>query len=256
MIRAKEKKYGAEHILELYPKSALISLGISIFLMTSVFAYPMIKSLLEKDPDDDQLKVMTRVINYSQLSAPPPIQLERPDPKTLQAVPKIKKVKFLQPVAKSDEEVPDEEELPTMEEMEHSQIDTYDQEGVDSILVDVDFVIDIPPTPAPKELFTIVQKMPEFEGGEARLWEYLGENLDYPDMAREAGQEGVVYMQFVIEADGKITEVEVVRGVSYLLDNEAMQVISRMPNWTPGEQNGRKVRVKFYIPIRFRLKSQ
>lgn len=247
---------GAEHLMRTYPRNTMLSLMVSSTLILGAFMYPTIKDWFTKEPEKDQLKVKSRVINYSQLSAPPPIELERPQPKMLQAVPKVKQVKFLQPVAKQDEEVPDEEELPTMEELETANISTVDQDGVDSILVDVDFVIEAPPEPEPREVFSIVQKMPEFEGGEAMLWKYLGEQLEYPEMAREAYIEGVVYIQFVIEVDGSISEVQVVRGVSYLLDNEAVRVISNMPNWQPGEQNGRKVPVKFFMPIRFRLNDQ
>lgn len=236
--------------------NAIASLCISVFLIMAVFAYPTLKQLFKKEPDSDKLKVKAaRVINYSQLSAPPPIALEQPEPETLKAVPKVKTVKFLQPVAKKDEEVPDDIEVPTMEEMEHSLIGTENQEGVDSIVVDVDFTIELPPEPAPpSRIFSIVEQMPLFRNGDADLLAYLGDNVEYPQVAKEHGIEGTVYVQFVVETDGTVSSVTVVRGVHYSLDKEAARAVSEMPSWKPGSQNNQPVRVQFVIPIQFDLR--
>ena len=258
MKPAKPRSYGAEDLRKRYPLHALGSVGISSLLVVTAFAYPTFKHLFEKDPEQDKLNVeASRVINYSQLSAPPPISLERPEPKTFESAPKIKTVKFLQPVAKKDEEVPEEVEIPTMDEMEHTQIGTVDQEGVDSIVVDVDFVVELPPEPEPEpeEVFAMVESMPEFVGGEEAFMNYLRMNLDYPTIALEARIQGIVFLQFVVEKDGSITDIKVLRGVVSSLDEEAVRVVRQMPKWIPGEQNGRKVRVKYSLPVRFRLRD-
>ena len=82
---------------------------------------------------------------------------------------------------------------------------------------------------------------------------YLGSNIKYPTISQETGSQGKVIVQFVVDRDGTISNPEVVRGVDPYLDKEAIRVISSMPKWTPGVQNGKKVRVKFTVPVSFRL---
>lgn len=95
--------------------------------------------------------------------------------------------------------------------------------------------------------------MPEFPGGAAALMKYLGTNIKYPTISQEMGSMGRVIVQFVVDKDGTITNPTVVRGVDAYLDKEAIRVISSMPKWKPGVQNGKKVRVKYTVPVVFRL---
>ena len=98
-----------------------------------------------------------------------------------------------------------------------------------------------------------VEIMPEFPGGTAALMKYLGTNIKYPTISQEMGSAGRVIVQFVVDKDGSISNPEVVRGVDAYLDKEAIRVISSMPKWRPGVQNGKKVRVKYTVPVVFRL---
>ena len=98
-----------------------------------------------------------------------------------------------------------------------------------------------------------VEIMPEFPGGTAALMKYLSGNIKYPMISQETGSQGKVIVQFVVDKDGTITNPEVVRGVDPYLDKEAVRVISSMPKWKPGVQNGKKVRVKYTVPVMFRL---
>ena len=98
-----------------------------------------------------------------------------------------------------------------------------------------------------------VEIMPEFPGGTAALMKYLSGNIKYPTISQETGSQGKVIVQFVVDKDGTITNPEVVRGVDPYLDKEAVRVISSMPKWKPGVQNGKKVRVKYTVPVVFRL---
>lgn len=98
-----------------------------------------------------------------------------------------------------------------------------------------------------------VEVMPEFPGGTAALMKYLGSNIKYPTISQEAGSQGKVIVQFVVDKDGAISNPEVVRGIDPYLDKEAIRVISSMPKWKPGVQNGKKVRVKYTVPVVFRL---
>ena len=251
--------YGAEYFQRNYPKQALISFSVSASLIIISFAYPIIKSWFEPTVQEAPIKVkVKRVINYSELSAPPPIDLEKEE-KLLKARPKAKMVKFLQPVAKKDEEVEDElEEVPTMDELETTQIGTVDKDGIDSIIIAEDHIISLPPPPENPEIsepFSFVQKMPEFKGGEMEFLRHLSEEIKYPQIAIDGGIEGTVRIQFIIEEDGSTSGAKVIRSVHSSLDQEALRVIENMPAWIPGEQNGKKVRVFITVPIRFMLEK-
>ncbi|MDR4987532.1 MAG: energy transducer TonB [Bacteroidales bacterium] len=102
-------------------------------------------------------------------------------------------------------------------------------------------------------IFTVVEDQPEFPGGEAARQRFLEENLRYPQMAREAGIQGTVFVTFVVETDGSVTDVRILRGIGGGCDEEAMRVVRMMPRWQPGRQRGQPVRVQFNMPIRFRL---
>lgn len=104
--------------------------------------------------------------------------------------------------------------------------------------------------------FTVVEEMPIFPGGDRGLWKYLGENVKYPAEAHKNGIEGKVICQYVVDKDGSITEIEVVRSVDKNLDAEAIRVIKSMPKWTPGKQRGNVVRVKYTLPINFSLDNK
>jgi periplasmic protein TonB len=103
------------------------------------------------------------------------------------------------------------------------------------------------------EIFTIVEEMPSFPGGEEALFKYLGNEIKYPAMAKDAGIQGTVYVTFVIGSDGKVKDVKVLRGVKGL-DDEAIRVVEKMPNWKPGKQRGKSVSVQYNLPIRFVLR--
>lgn len=103
------------------------------------------------------------------------------------------------------------------------------------------------------EIFQVVEDMPSFPHGNVQKW--IAQNVKYPVIARENGIQGKVYIQFVIEKDGSITDVKVVRGVDSSLDKEASRVINMMPKWKPGKQRGKPVRVSYTLPINFQLAS-
>ncbi len=105
-----------------------------------------------------------------------------------------------------------------------------------------------------EEIFIVVETMPEFPGGQAELFKYLSENVKYPVIAQENGIQGRVVCQFVVNKDGSIVDVEVVRsGGDASLDKEAVRVIKSMPKWKPGKQRGKPVRVKYTVPVNFKL---
>ena len=103
------------------------------------------------------------------------------------------------------------------------------------------------------EIFTIVEEMPEFPGGMAKLADYLAKNIKYPQMARESGIQGRVFVNFVVEPDGHVSNVNVMRSLGGGCDEEAMRVVKSMPKWKPGKQRGKAVRVSYILPVNFKL---
>jgi protein TonB len=103
------------------------------------------------------------------------------------------------------------------------------------------------------QIFMVVESMPEFPGGEANLYKFLAENIKYPQMAKESGIQGRVFVTFVVERDGSVTDVRVLRGIGGGCDEEAIRVVKAMPKWTPGKQRGKSVRVQYNLPVKFTL---
>ncbi len=104
-----------------------------------------------------------------------------------------------------------------------------------------------------QQIFQVVEEMPEFPGGMGECMKFLGKNIKYPQISQENGVQGRVIVQFVVNQDGSIVDPVVVRGVDPYLDKEALRVIAMMPKWKPGKQRGKAVRVKFTVPVMFRL---
>ena len=170
-------------------------------------------------------------------------------------------VKFTAPIIKKDEEVKEEDEI-KLDEVQKSDkaVGAFTVEGNDEVGGSVlkakeDIAAPEPPKHVVEEtkIFTVVEQMPMFPGGDAALMGYLRDNIHYPTVAAENGVQGRVVVGFVVERDGSITDVKVLRSVDPSLDREAMRVVKSMPRWTPGKQNGSAVRVKYQVPVTFRL---
>lgn len=103
------------------------------------------------------------------------------------------------------------------------------------------------------KIYTVVEQMPMFPGGDADMMKFLAQTVQYPPVAAKNGVQGRVVVGFVVERDGSLTDVCILRGADPSLDREAMRVVKSMPNWTPGKHNGKLVRVRYQVPISFRL---
>lgn len=121
--------------------------------------------------------------------------------------------------------------------------------------IEIKEIVDVVVEEEPQEEapFMVVEKMPEFPGGISALMAYLTKNIKYPAVCRENNIQGRVLIQFIVNKDGSIVDPEVVKSVNPYLDKEALRVISTMPKWTPGEQRGKPVRVKYTVPVNFKL---
>ena len=171
--------------------------------------------------------------------------------------------KFTAPVIKKDELVKEENQVKQMDKLDDKvAVGAEDKEGVKDRTVEAvrnDIAVAVPPPPpAPKpevstKVFDVVEEMPSFPGGNGALMSYLNSNTKYPVVAQENGVQGRVIISFVVERDGSISDVKVARSVDPSLDREAQRVVKSMPRWTPGKQNGQTVRVKYTVPVVFRL---
>lgn len=185
-----------------------------------------------------------------------PVKIEEAKP-----VEKVKSsVKFVPPVIKKDSEVKPEEELKSQDDLNKTKtaIGSFDVKGNDDAAGEVLKAKEViaqpePPKEEETKVFEVVEQMPSFPGGQAALLQYLSNNIKYPQIAMENGVSGRVVCTFVVERDGSITDIRVARGVDPSLDKEAIRVLKSMPHWIPGKQNGSAVRVKFTVPVTFKL---
>ena len=191
---------------------------------------------------------------------PPPEQMQVPEERATQ--------KLTPPEIKKDELVKEENQMKQVSDLDKNvAIGAENKEGTDERIVPPSAVEAPPPPPpppaeAPKEevkqdvenkIFEVVEQQPSFPGGQGALMSWLASNIHYPPVAEENGIQGRVVVSFVVEKDGSITQVQVVRGVDPSLDKEAVRVTKSMPKWTPGKQNGQAVRVKYNLPVTFKL---
>lgn len=180
----------------------------------------------------------------------------------LQKVEKVKSsIAFTPPVIKKDSEVKPEEEMKTQDELNENKtaIGAFDVKGNDEEGGTVLKAVEEIATPEPpkheeeNKVFDVVEQMPSFPGGPSALMAYLSSHVKYPAVAEENGIQGRVTVQFVAEKDGSVTDVKTMKSVDPSLDREAERVVRSMPKWIPGKQNGSAVRVKYFVPVVFRL---
>ena len=167
-------------------------------------------------------------------------------------------IKFTAPVIKKDEEVHEDDEIKSQEELTSTKVaisiaDVKGNDEANGADIAVSRLLEVMGVPIyisdiESKRLTVSDSLIRRE-----LMSYLGKNIKYPTIAQENGTQGRVIIQFVVERDGTITDVHVARGVDPYLDKEAVRVVQSMPKWIPGKQNGKAVRVKFTVPVMFRL---
>lgn len=191
----------------------------------------------QKETDDSDLCLNAGLSIFDQEMIP----ITLPEKKTVPPPPAAVKNADVIEIIDDDAEIDDD----TMA----SQDDNFD-DWIDPGEYDV---IQVEPEPEVEEIFVVVEDQPEFPGGTAALLDYLRKNIKYPAICRENNIQGRVLVTFIVNKDGTIVEPEVAKSVHPQLDREALRVISSMPNWKPGSQRGKPVRVKFTVPVNFRL---
>ena len=239
---------------------------ISIIAVVCLIIACQVGLTIKKAADAEAAKraAMNQAVELSKLEQPKKAEVKQKQIKVEpeKVVEQVKSsIKFTAPVIKKDSEVRPEDELKTQDQIMETKtaIGSFDVKGNDDVngeVLKAKEVIAQPEPPKHEEeskVFDVVEQMPSFPGGNGALLEYLASHVKYPVVAQENGVQGRVIVSFVVERDGSITDVRVVRSVDPSLDREAARVVSSMPRWTPGKQNGSAVRVKYNVPVMFKL---
>ena len=267
VFAGKNKEYGAYQLRKGTSGRNIKSLLILVIAAALVGGFLAWKVIEQKQAEEQQAYMEAMELANLQKQA------KKEEKKKEQVKPKIEPKKeipvaretqkFTAPVIKKDELVKEENQVKQMDKLDEKvAVGTENKAGVKDRTVEAVrseiAVAAPPPPPAPKpevatKVFDVVEEMPSFPGGNAALMSYLNSNTKYPVVAQENGVQGRVIISFVVERDGSISDVKVARSVDPSLDREAQRVVKSMPRWTPGKQNGQTVRVKYTVPVVFRL---
>ena len=259
IFKDRNKEYGAYDMRLDTPKRHNLATLIVIVVVILVITLPMLIKFIT--PEKENKIVVNEVTTLAKL---PEADIKRneelqPMMKPTTPPPPLKStIKFTAPVIKKDEEVGEEDEIKSQDELAargNVAISIADVKGNDEIDGQdiADFKDFVAPEVEEEEVYIIVEQMPGFPGGEEALLKYISDHIEYPTMAVERGIEGRVTVRFVVNKDGYVQDVTVIRGVHELLDKEAVRVIQSLPRWNPGKQNGVAVAVYYNVPVNFTL---
>lgn len=247
VFNGRNQNYGAYYMRKKYNRNLIMGLILSTTLLTAGLCGPIINNLFKDKKEDLIVKnVEITLKNPDSIKKEKVVEVIKSAPKKSE----LKTIKYTVPII-TKEEI---EDIITKEDVNVSNPGNITQNGND-VFTDIpdnngDQLIGDTKT---DDIFTVVEKMPEFIGGDDALNKFLGQNLNYPQMAKELGIQGKVWTTFIIDEFGNVTNVEVIRGIGGGCDDEALRVISLMPRWNPGKQGGHNVKVKFNFPINFKL---
>ena len=262
VFEGRNKAYGAYRLRKSTTKRNILAMVAVVLLLIVAFIILTVKNFVDEQRAKVAMTQVAELTNYKQPEKKAEVKQKKVEVEPERVVERVKSsIKFTAPVIKKDEEVKPDEELKTQDELMSTKtaIGTFDVKGNDDAngeVLKAKEVIAEPEPPKHEEenkVFDIVEQQPMFPGGLTALMKYLSEHTKYPVVAQENGVQGRVTVQFVVEKDGSISDVHVLRGVDPSLDKEAVRVVKSMPRWTPGKQNGINVRVNYRVPVLFRL---
>ena len=261
VFEGKNHSYGAYQLRKNTGKRNLMAILVMFAIGVAIAAFVAIKGVVENAMKQDV--AIEADVELAKLAEKKEAKVEKKEEPKIEKVEveKVKSsVKFVPPVIKKDDEVKPEEELKSQEELNktNTAIGAFDVKGNDEAAGEVLKAKEViaqpePPKEEETKVFDVVEQMPSFPGGPSALMQYLSSNIKYPVVAEENGVQGRVVCTFVVERDGSITDVRVIKSVDPSLDKEAVRVVKSMPKWIPGKQNGSAVRVKYTVPVTFRL---
>lgn len=261
VFEGRNKAYGAYLLRKIYEKNVRNSLiigGLAVLLgISAPLIYAKIKSSIEGREKPTVVEVNLQDVELPKDIPPPP---PPPPPKEPPPPPKAT-IKYVPPVVKEDKDV--KEEAKIVPPPPDKEVGTKDQKGSDVVAVNQAPQGEATPAPPPvveekpkdDEVFQVVEQQAEFPDGQAALFKWLSQNIKYPAVARENNIQGKVILRFIVEKDGSVNGVTVVRGTNDLLDKEAVRVVKEMPKWKPGKQRGNAVRSYFTLPVVFKLEG-
>jgi protein TonB len=271
VFQDKNKEYGAYQLRKGTSKRNLLALAILMAAALLIGGYLIYKIEADKRAAERQAYMEQLELSKLQEQAEKEKKkeekkIEKPKFEPKKEIPQVRETqKFTAPVIKKDELVKEDNQMKQMDQLDaNTAVGVKDQEGtkdrtIEAARTDVVEKVQIeePKQEVKQEvtqkIFDVVEQQPSFPGGQSALLSWLNSNIHYPPVAEENGIQGRVVVSFVVEPDGSISNVQVVRGVDPSLDKEAVRVTKAMPKWVPGKQNGQAVRVKYNLPVTFKL---
>lgn len=264
LFENRNKEYGAYVLRHQTGNRNLASILAILVFVAAIVSLLVIKNEYDRYVAKHTVVVYDQGMETSNLKNKAP-EVKRSEPirreNIEEVVEKIKcSIKFVAPVIKKDDEVDPKDEMRTQDEIMKSKVsisvfDVLNGSEDGEVLKAKQMLVTEPVKPKVEEykVFEVVEQMPSFPGGDVALMQYLSKNIKYPPVAEEMGIQGRVICTFVVERDGSVSDIRIARSVDPSLDKEAIRVVSGMPKWIPGRQNGQMVRVKYTLPVTFRL---
>ncbi|HEY3388737.1 MAG TPA: TonB family protein [Prolixibacteraceae bacterium] len=250
VFAAKNHEYGAYELRKNSSRRHLRALIIASVVFVFIVSTPiLLRQIMPKTVEKD---VSVRTLSDIKIDKPKEDEIVREIPPP---PPVRNTIKFIPPVIKPDEMVADEEQPVTQKEVIETKAAVSNvvfDKGTDDVAAPVATVNNQITEEADLPFFS-VEQMPQFPGGELEMIKFIRNNLRYPPLAMEMNVSGTVLVNFVIDRDGKITRIKVIRGIGKGCDEEAVRVLSKMPDWSPGKQGGRAVLVSYTLPFKFML---
>jgi protein TonB len=254
----RNRQYGAYVLRREYSANVQRATILGVMLFLSIFLVPSLYARLNPVPDPDAIMIETTAevfVFEKKKETPPPVE-KRSQPPVKNTI-KSDMVEVVQ-----DNKVLKEVLPPTIDELKDADPGSETVKGTDDGLVMVTPPVEILPegkdlavevAAEDNKIHLTVEQQPAFEGGMQALSAFLSKHLRYPTRAASAGVSGKVFTEFTVGTDGSIENVRVIKGIGFGCDEEALRVIKLMPNWLPGKQSGRAVRVRFTLPVTFQL---
>ena len=248
VFEGRNQEYGAYELRQNYNKRVVFILAGMILFSLALLG---VKKIIDRPKTEEVVENLK--VEQIDLTPPPPVEETPPPPPPPPPPPMVEMVKFTPPVIKDD--AVEEEPQKLQEEVKETNVGTKDQEGDKDIVAPPTEEVKGPTEVAAPEIFTIVEEQAEFPGGISEMGKYIQKNLQYPSMAREAGISGKCFLKFVVNENGDISNVEILKGVPGCndCDKEAIRVVKSMPKWKAAKMTGRSVKCYFNLPISFKI---
>jgi periplasmic protein TonB len=247
VFEGRNQVYGAYDLRHNYNKRVTLIIAGMIGFSFVLFG---VKKFMDR-PQTEEIKESIKVEQID-LTPPPPVEEQPPPPPPPPPPPMVEMVKFVPPVIKDD--AVEEEPQKLQEDVKDVNVDVKDQDG-DKDIVAPPTEVSGPAEPAAPEIFTIVEEQAEFPGGNSAMMKYIQSNMVYPAMAREAGISGKCFLKFVVNENGDISDVTILKGVPGCgdCDKEAIRVVKSMPKWKAAKMTGKAVKCYFNLPFNFKV---